>query len=131
MPEISAEQRELLKRLGMTDQMIEEKAKQKPVSKKKKVFTPNPKKHIRITLCVFCSTTTVTYYVLQEEDWCSWVGSEVSKEVYFETEAIRSKPTQCRVQSCPHCFAYIQTKSKEELEDILFKILNSKIGKIL
>lgn len=131
MPEISAEQRELLKRLGMTDEMIEEKEKQEPVIKKKKAFTPTPKKHIRLSVCVFCRTTTVTYYVLQEEDWCAWVGSEVSKEVYFETEAIKSKPTQCRVQACPHCFNYIQGRSREELEDMLFKVQLPKIGKIL
>lgn len=131
MSEISAEQRELLKRLGMTDEMIEERANQIPNTKKKKLFTPTPKKHLRVSTCVFCKTTSVTYYILQEEDWCSWVGCEVSKEKYFETEAVKSKPTQCMIQSCPHCFSYLQTKTKEELEDMLFKILLPTIGKML
>ena len=132
MPEeISAEQRKLLYRLGMTDEMIEEKVKNKPTTKKKKTFTPTPKKHLRISICVFCRTTSVTYYILQEEDWCAWVGSEVPKEVYFGTEAVRSKPSQCQVQACPHCFQYIQGKSKEELEDMLWKIQLPKMGKLL
>lgn len=131
MGEIDAETRAVLKKMGFTDKMIKEKqGKLAEPSPKKKKFIPKMKKMIKICHCLFCRKTEATYYLMDEISFATWEGHEVSKELYMETEGIRTKPSIYNLNYCENCPGYIDTLPPERIKSILINIIKPDIGKI-
>lgn len=131
MSEINEETRALLRKMGFTDKMIEEKQKKlaEPSPKKKK-FVPTVKKMIKICHCLFCRKTEASYYLMDEISFATWEGHEVSKEQYMETDAIKTKPSVYNLNYCFNCPDYIETLSPERVKEILINVIKPSMGKI-
>jgi len=128
MTKTTTEQRELLKKLGYSDEMIDKLENEPAPVAKKKPFKATAKKMIRISRCLFCDHTRTTYYVLDEISFAAWEGHEVPKEEYLETKGIVSKPSSYRVKHCDNCPSFIDKMDEAQAKTRLLALIKPNIG---